>query len=185
MATREELMAKLEQLKQTKAQMGSGFQVPAGTTARFGKFTVPMNPKMTSDESSAIAADISFSPLVDKMKQQTKEGIFNSPRFGNVGRTVRQALGGTTFKGSGLLTSFDPKLQKYQGNVKSLQRYVFGEGGKNLTGTEKEIVMSLVDPVGKSDEQYSTDLDEAVKTIKIKSKLAQGGLRAIGNNGGF
>lgn len=184
MGRREELLSRLERLEQLKAQGGQS-QLPPGTTGRFGKFTVPLNPKLTGDEMSAVSANEVFTPMAKEIQGMVNKKVFDSPRFGNVGRTYKQWAGSQFAPGSGLLTAGDKNLQKYQSKVKSLRRYVFGEGGKQLTPYESNVVMALIDPIGKSDEQYNSDLGEATKIIETKSRLALGGARSAKAFGGI
>lgn len=149
-----------------------------GSSFTGGGFHLPINPKLTGDEAAAVAAEEVFVPLARKMQEEVKGGIFKSP-FGNFGRTYRQFAGGQSNPGSSLLTSYDPKLQGFQSHVKSLRRYIFGEGGKQLTPYEANVVMALIDPVGKSDEQYITDIGETTKLIEAKARIAKGGALAM------
>lgn len=157
--------------------MSSSGNVPVGTTMRHGRFNIPLNPKLTGDEASAVSAQEVFTPLAEGLKEDTKSGVFNS-KVGNIGRTYRQYAAGQP---NALFTSYDPKLQATQGKINSIRRYVFGEGGKQLTPYEANIVNALIKPTGKSDEQYDKDLDEAMKLIESKSRLALGGANAASN----
>ena len=151
-----------------------GANVPPGTTYNIAGLNIPLNPKLTGDETSAVAAQNVFAPLARDIQQTTRQGVFQSP-FGNVGRTYRQFAANQP---SALFTAHDPKLQAVQGKLNSIKRYVFGEGGKQLTPYEAKLVFALTNPTGKSDEQYSTDLDQAVAIIEEKSRIALGGQRA-------
>ncbi len=42
--------------------------------------------------------------------------------------------------------------------------------------------MALINSTGKSDDQYTTDLDQATKIIESKSRLALGGMNAANQN---
>ena len=152
-------------------QLTSDGNAPPGTTARFGRYTIPVNPKLTGEETAAVAAENVFVPTAEQIKSKTKGGVFKS-KFGDIGRTYRQAAAGQE---NALFTSYDPQLQALQGNINSIRRYVFGEGGKQLTPFEAKVVMALINPTGKSDAQYLTDIGEATRIIEEKSRLALGG----------
>ena len=168
----EEFSNSMKALQQLQGTSG----ITPGTTMRIpGGITTPLNPKLTGDEASAVAANEVFTPLAEGLKEDTKGGVFNS-KFGNVGRTFRQYAVGQP---NAMLTSYDSKLQDTQGKVNSIRRYVFGEGGKQLTPYEANIVNALIKPTGKSDQQYEKDLDEATKLIESKARLATGGSNAV------
>lgn len=154
-----------------KALSKRGSSIPPGTSISAGPINMPINQKLTGDEASSIAASEVFTPLAESMKDLTESGIFKS-KFGNIGRTYRQFA---SSQPNALLTSYDEKLQEMQGKYNSIKRYVFGEGGKNLTQYEAQVVMALINSTGKSDKQYMNDLDEATKIIESKARLALGG----------
>lgn len=164
-----------QNIQSAEDQLGDA---PPGTTVMAGpkgtSVKKPINQKLTGDEINNIAAKKVFNPLAEGLKQDTKNHVFDS-KFGNIGRTYRQYAVGQP---NALLTSYDPVLQATQGKINSIRRYVFGEGGKQLTPYEANIVNALIKPTGKSDEQYETDLDEALKLINSKAELVTGGMNA-------
>lgn len=181
MGRREELLKRLNELEKMRSDSSSqsgSMGIPPGTTLQAGSLRIPLNPKLTGDEASALAAQEVFTPIGRDIKDMVANKLFSSERFGNVGRTYKQWAGSQYSPGSALLTASDPKLQRFQGKLKSMRRYVFGEGGKQLTPFESNVVMALMDPIGKSDDQYIEDVGEATKIIESKSRLALGGHRA-------
>lgn len=154
-------------------------QPPAGSKlSSSGGVEVPLNRELSAEELAAITAERVFNPTAEEIKKLTEDGVFDAtmtkgiPLVENIERTYRQWSAGQP---NALLTSLDPKLQEVQGKISSIRRYVFGEGGKQLTPYEAGIVNALIKPTGKSDEQYVTDLDEALRLINEKSNLAKGG----------
>lgn len=187
---------RMQQMQQQRATQGIGSVIgqveqqfpggfPAGAELNIDesgtRAKIPLNRELTGDELSAISAKQVFPPIAKELKQKTKSGVFNSKLpgpFQNIGRTFRQFAVGQP---NALLTSYDESLQSTQGKINSIRRYVFGEGGKQLTPYEAKIVNALITPLGKSDIQYQTDLDEAIKIIESKAALATGGLNAAFN----
>jgi bacteriocin-like protein len=165
----------LPAVKQAIAGVQGG-NVPPGTSISVGPVNMPVNPKLTGEEMAAVSAQETFTPISEDIKGMVGGGIYDS-KLGNIGRTARQIAAGQE---NALFTSHDPKLQAVQGKINSLRRYVFGEGGKQLTPFEAKVVMALITPTGKRDEQIVTDLDEAVKIINSKARLALGGANAAG-----
>ena len=161
-----------------------GTPPPGSELSAAGGVKVPLNRELSTEQLSAITAERVFNPAAREIKQSVKGGVYrptftkNAPKpFGfplaqNLERTGRQAAAGQQ---NPIFTSLDPKLQATQSKISSLRRYVFGEGGKQLTPTELNIVNALITPYGKSDEQIELDLDEALKLINEKSNLARGG----------
>lgn len=154
--------------------MSSNGGVPVGTTMRQGRFTIPVNPKLTGEEQSAVSTLETFKPQKEEIVNQVNQGALDSP-LGNAGRTVRQFRADSS---KPIMTAGDPKLQALQSNINSIRRYAFGEGGKNLTGTEKGIIDSLLNITGKSNEQIGADYDKALSILENKNKLVLGGANA-------
>ena len=148
-----------------------GNQVTPGTTIQAGPFNVPLNPKIEADQASAISSAQVFTPQVEEIAKSVRGGIFESD-YGDIGRTFRQFA---TDTGIPLLTSSDSKLQETQGYLNSIRRYAFGEGGKNLTETEKGIVDKLLNVTGKNDNQIVSDHQKAIAIIQNKANIALGG----------
>lgn len=157
-------------------QEGDGFA--PGTTANVKlsgntSLQVPLNRKLTSDETAAVSAYKTFKPQVEELKGLIEGGIF--PKSGP-GRLIQQARVDSE---TPLTTMGDKKLAKLQGLKRSIIRYAFGEGGKALSGTEKKIVLDLMNVTGKSDEQIITDYSTAIEKLRIADEIARGGLNAV------
>jgi hypothetical protein len=153
---------------------GPNPNLPPGTTMKAGPLTIPINPKLTDTEQAAISSYDTFKPQIENIAESVNGGIFNSG-MGDIGRTFKQMA---VDSGIPLLTSGDPKLQAVQSELNSVRRYAFGEGGKNLTGTEKQIVFKLLDTTGKNDQQIIEDHKKAIQTLQSKKNLALGGANA-------
>jgi len=150
---------------------------PPGSDLNIGRTisaNVPLNRKLTGEEAAAISSQQVFGSTGSDIKKKTQGGVFNSP-FGNIGRTFRQFA---AQQPNALITSYDQNLQSMQSKISSIKRYVFGEGGKQLTPYEGKIVNALISPVGKSDDQYVSDVDEALKLVNAKADLIKGGSNA-------
>ena len=156
----------------------NGTPPPGSELSATGGVKVPLNRELSSEELSAITAERVFNPTAEDIKQMTRDGVWDPtytkgiPLVENIERSYRQWSAGQP---NALFTSMDPKLQAAQGKISSIRRYVFGEGGKQLTPYEAGIVNALIKPIGKSDMQYETDLDEALRLINEKANLASKG----------
>lgn len=176
----EQAQTETDIMNDVKNKLGSGGSggITPGTTMQAGPYNIPLNPKLDTDQASAVSSAQTFGPQMDKIASMVRGGIFNSNRpgiLGNIERTSRQF---GVDSGIPMLTSADPQLQEVQGYLNSVRRYAFGEGGKNLTGTEKEIVYRLLDTTGKNDEQIISDHKKAMQTIESKASMALGGRNA-------
>lgn len=157
---------------------------PPGSKLHIGdevKADIDLNRELTGDEISAIASERVFKPTAQDIEKMVNDGVFDPkmtkgiPLVENIERTYRQWSVGQP---NALATFADPDLQAIQGKISSIRRYVFGEGGKQLTPYEANIVNALIKPIGKSNQQYVTDLDSAIQLIEEKSALTQGGINA-------
>lgn len=152
--------------------------ITPGTTFTGGGVTVPLNPKLDTDQASAVSSLQTFKPQIEEIAKATKNGIFNSMKPGVIGNIERTSRQYAVDSGIPMLTSADPKLQEVQGYLNSVRRYAFGEGGKNLTGVEKGIVDKLLNTTGKNDDQIISDHQKAIQIIQSKSNIALGGRNA-------
>lgn len=155
-------------------QMGGN--PPPGSKFDQGGVSIPLNRELTGDERQDVASARSLEPSITSIKSMISKGIFNSPQYGDIGRTTKQAL---TDLGHPLATSQFPELQDLQSefnNVKTQLPFTFG--GKNLTPTEKDLVFRLLNTTGKSDKIIVNDLDKAMSIIRNKESLVLGGANA-------
>lgn len=160
---------------------GDKSNLPPGTTLRAGPLTIPMNPKLTESEQASLSSLETFEPQVAELGKSVQEGVFTPGGGGvmsNLKRTAEQFAVDQPGKAGRLMTSMNPKLQAVQSDLNSIRRYAFGEGGKNLTVNEKEIVNALLDMTGKADEQILSDHQKALGILRSKAKLALGGANA-------
>lgn len=176
----EQATTETDLMNQVKDKIGSGngADITPGTTMQAGPYNIPLNPKLDTDQASAISSAQTFGPQMDKIAEMVRGGIFNSARPGLLGKIERTTRQAGVDSGIPMLTAADPQLQEVQGYLNSVRRYAFGEGGKNLTGTEKEIVYRLLDTTGKNDEQIISDHKKAMETINSKANIALGGRNA-------
>lgn len=75
----------------------------------------------------------------------------------------------------------DASLERLVGLLNDMRITGFGLGGKQLTETEQKIVLSGLDPVGKSPERFSKDLQRLPDIFKEKIKAGTMGLSDVKN----
>lgn len=155
----------------------NGENLPPGSTARIGGFTIPLNQKLTESEQASVAGAQSLSPVVDRIKNSVNNGIFGKD---SIQRTLRQSI---IDSGNTLLSSQDRNLQSFQQDLAQLKRLIpFTDGGKALTEIEKKLVFSLLNTTGKNNEQVIKDVKAATDLINRKGGLAIGGRNAAIKN---
>ena len=172
-------------VKDSLSGQGQVGGVRPGTTVTSGGITVPLNPKLTEAEGSAVSALRTFEPQIEDIAQSIRGGVFEPGGKGvlsNLKRTYQQASVDQPGMFGRLLTSTNPNLQAIQSELNSVRRYAFGEGGKNLTDTEKNIVFALLDTTGKSDNQIIEDHQKAIQILRAKEQIALGGANAVSQN---
>lgn len=157
---------------------GNGGNVPVGSTFSRGGLTIPLNPVLNNDQMSAVAGNQALEPIVQKIESQLQKGILDS-KLGNIGRTLRAGMADSK---NYLLTSLDPKLQAFQSDLNTLKKTLpFTEGGKQLTPFEAQQVFALLNITGKSNEQITSDIGQALSILRAKENLALGGRNAALN----
>jgi hypothetical protein len=141
-----------------------------------GSLSIDLNPKLTQDQAAAEASLRAFEPLVDEITT-----LFNAPEtnpFQGMNDVERTAVAMAIDSGSPILVSKAPEsVQNLQAMLNSLIRSAFGEGGKNLTGTEKKIITRLISVAGKSDDRIRRDLNEALSILREKRGITKSGAR--------
>ena len=150
---------------------------PAGTTV-----STELNRVLTDDERATISGYRTLLPTIQVIKQRLDGKVLDdqdqSKGFGgDIERTLRQ---GITDMGNPMLSSKDESLQRVQGDFNHLKSLLpFANGGKQLTGTEKDLVFKLLNTFGKDNEQIKIDLDRTIDFFKNKEALTVGGANAI------
>jgi hypothetical protein len=150
---------------------------PSGTTT-----STELNRVLTDDERATISGYRTLLPTITLIKERLNGNVFDDQDpgkgfGGDVERTLRQ---GITDIGSPMLSSKDTTLQGIQGDFNHLKSLLpFANGGKQLTGTEKDLVFKLLNTAGKSNEQIVIDLDRTIDFFKNKEALTVGGANAI------
>lgn len=170
--TETELMDMVKEEVQ-KAMSGQGGQgVPPGTTVQAGPINYPVNPKLTESEQGVIGGVRGMEPIIGEIKKSLESGILDSG-MGDLGRTFNQLRAD---RQSALFTATNPKLQQLQSQLNTLKKTIpFTEGGKQLTSTEKAMVMALLNISGKSNVQIKNDINQAMQILRAKEQLALGG----------
>lgn len=167
-------------MNQVKDQLGNGQTGPSnitpGTTVQAGPYNIPLNPKLTESEQGVIGGVQSMEPMIGEISESLKQDKALDTPFGDFGRTFQQMRAD---RQSALFTSTNPKLQQLQSKLNTLKKTIpFTEGGKQLTETEKSMVMALLNISGKPDTQIMTDINQAMGILRAKEKLALGGRNA-------
>lgn len=150
---------------------------PTGTSV-----STEENRVLTDDEKATVSGYRALLPTINLIKQRLDGRYLDDQDetkgfSGDIERTLRQ---GITDIGYPLLSSRDTSLQRIQGDFNHLKSLLpFANGGKQLTGTEKELVFKLLNTTGKDNEQIKIDLDRAIDFFKNKETLTVGGSNAI------
>ena len=164
-------------MNQVKDKLSSegGQGITPGTTVQAGPYNIPLNPKLSEAEQGVIGGVQSMEPMIGEIQKSLESGVLESS-FGDVGRTVNQLLAD---RQSALFTANNPKLQQLQSQLNTLKKTIpFTEGGKQLTETEKAMVMALLNISGKPNPQIMNDINQAMQILRAKEKLALGGRNA-------
>lgn len=149
--------------------------IPPGTTVTSGGITIPLNPKLTESEQGVIGGVQGMEPMISQIEQSLNSGILESP-LGDFGRTLNQLMAD---RQSALFTAANPRLQDLQSQLNALKKTIpFTEGGKQLTTTEKAMVMALLNISGKPNDRIMKDLNQAMQILRAKEQLAIGGRNA-------
>lgn len=163
------LADKINQLKE------SGIDIAPGTSI-YDKQTglrIPLNPKLTEPEASAVAGVAKFKPLIDEMKGLVEDGVFKG---NTISRAYNQWLAEGGDSGARrILAEDESPLEKLMSARAEAYKIAFSEGGKQLTDTEKKIVGAGLNFVGKSDKQIVTDLGRAMSILEKKGLIAASG----------
>src|SRR3990167_2596878 len=161
----------LPQIRQSMS--GQGGDITPGTTVQAGPFNVPLNPKLTESEQGVIGGVQAMEPKIAEIEQSLNSGILETPNLGDVGRTINQLRAD---RQSALFTATNPKLQQLQSELNTLKKTIpFTEGGKQLTETEKSMVLALLNISGKNNGQIMLDINRAMQILRAKEQLALGG----------
>lgn len=159
------------------AMSGNQGNLPPGASISAGPVTFQPNPRLTDTEQAAIAGSQSMEPVVERIFQGIRGGIFGQGN--DVERTARQ---GIVDSGNAMLSSKDEKLQSFQSDLNNLKRLIpFTDGGKQLTPFEAKRVFALLNTTGKNDPQIEKDIQAAVSIVMAKGGLAIGGRNAAVN----
>lgn len=158
---------------------GKKNNLPPGTSASIGGLTIPLNPKLTESEQTAIAGEQKFQPLVDSINKRIDAGVLDSGK----NRTYTQFLaegGGSGFRR--MLTKDDTELEGLASDLAEMKKLAFAEGGKALSPTEETIVKAGLEVFGKGNAQIKKDLQSAMSILTQKKDLALGGGNAVGKS---
>jgi len=151
-------------------------KLPPNTSAytdRYGNVRIRVNPNPipTEWQANAISGAEKFEPLVSGIQQLIDNGALKG------GWDKYLAEGGDSWIRR-ILTPDNTPLEQLASKRAELIKYVFSEGGKQLTEGEKQTVKAGLDFVGKSDAQIKQDLAQAISILRSKGELATGGKMA-------
>ena len=149
-----------------------GGNIPVGTTITSGGVTVPMNPKLDEAQTNVISGTNKYEPMVGRLEQLVNEGALEGP-----GHKLMAEYGNKSMVGR-YLTPDNTPIEELASIASELQKYMFSEGGKTLSPTEKSIVNSGLTFAGKGNEQIKHDFSEAIKILRLKKDLIFGGMNA-------
>lgn len=160
--------------KNVSAQFGGN--VPRGSKITRGGVTVELNPRPNQAEAADIASQSVMEPIFKDITRMLREGYMDGPSKNPIERTMRQ---GIVDLGQPIFASQDERLKQLTSAFNKLKMSLpFDQGGKQLTGTEKELVFKVLNVTGKDDATILSDLNFAMDKIRQRALLASGGLNA-------
>lgn len=161
-------------------------KMPPGTSAytdRYGNVRVRVtpNPFPTEWQANAISGENKFGPLVSDIQNLIDGGALS-------GGFKDQYLAehGDNWLAR-MMTKDNSPLEQLASKRAEVVKYMFSEGGKTLSPTEKAIVEAGLTFTGKGNEQIKNDFQEAISILGRKGLLATGGKMAasqFGNQSG-
>lgn len=128
------------------------------------------NKAKTSETAGILAIAPTMIQSIDKLLQKVQNPRFRWPFAG----AARVAFGHPS------VVSGD--LEEIQSEVNNLKRSAFGEGGKQLTKAERDIVFRPLEPTGKELTTWITELKRAREVIERKAKLVAGTTENVDTN---
>jgi len=146
--------------------------LPVGTTVTSGGITVPVNPKLDESQTNVISGVNKYAPMVDRL-----EALINKGALEGTGHKLMAEYGNKSMIGR-YLTPDNTPIEELASIASELQKYMFSEGGKTLSPTEKTIVNSGLTFAGKSNEQIKHDVSEAINILRLKKDIIFGGMNA-------
>lgn len=124
----------------------------------------------SADAANAIAYRNSLLQNMNEIKTIVEQPGFNWGSFG-AARVSRDNPSFTSFLPQfGTNTSTDD-MMKIHNALQFIKKTAFGEGGKTLTDTEKQLVYSVLQPQGMKVQDWLGNLKKAHETLTEKSKL--------------
>lgn len=142
---------------------GMAGNVPVGTTVSAGPFNIPLNPKLTQDQTQAFSAGQTVIENVDQLKNIIK----NDPNRVS-------ALGLAKAKLNPIM--INEQTEEVQAIIDRLKGIIpFAKGGKQLTDTELKLLTNLLPRVGQRPETINSNLDAFVAEFERLQNLALGG----------
>lgn len=122
-------------------------------------------------ETPDAASAITYANLMKKSINNI-QNIVQKPDFdwGLAGAAVA-SLGDPSLVTMGGINTKSKDLLNITNELNLIKRSAFGEGGKNLTDTEKNIIFRTINPIGQTKEEWLRLLDESNKILESKSLL--------------
>jgi hypothetical protein len=162
-------------MKNVTAQFGGN--VTRGSKITRGGVTYEFNPRPNQQESADIASQSVMEPIFKDITRMLGEGYMDGPSKNPIERTMRQ---GIVDLGQPIFASQDERLKQLTSAFNKLKSTLpFDAGGKQLTGTEKDLVFKLLNTTGKDNATILSDMNFAMDKIRARAKLAMGGLNSV------
>lgn len=154
-----------------------GGNVTRGSKLTRGGATIELNPRPNQQEVADIASQSVMEPIFKDITRMLQEGYLDGPSKNPIERTMRQ---GIIDLGQPLFASQDERLKKLTSAFNKLKSTLpFDAGGKQLTGTEKDLVFKLLNTTGKDNDTILSDMNFAMDKIRARAALAKGGLNSV------